>query len=85
MNKGGWVQSVGLVLTTDDLAPADGHIVSQELGATSMILQLFVTAVMFPTAPATRLSYGGGLCTRQGAGCRGFTHLDPEQRPGDTD
>ena len=71
-SRGGWVQSVGLALTTRDLAPADRHVVVQELGATSMILQLFVTAVMCPTAPVTRLSYGGGLPMLQGAQCLWF-------------
>ena len=82
--RGGWVQSVGLALTTRDLAPADRHVVVQELGATSMILQLFVTAVMCPTAPVTRLSYGAASpCSREPSAC-GFTQLDPEQRPRDT-
>lgn len=78
------MQSVGLALTTRDLAPADRHIVVKELGATSMMLQLFVTAVMCPTAPVTRLSYGRGLPTLQGARCPWFHPPDPEQRPRDT-
>lgn len=79
------MQSVGLALTTRDLAPADRHIVVKELGATSMMLQLFVTAVMCPTAPVTRLSYGAASPRSREPGARGFTHLTPSRDPGTRD
>ena len=76
------MQSVGLALTTRDLAPADRHVVVQELGATSMILQLFVTPAAWSAPPSPPRVWLAG--TGQAAGAAESTSRRRGSRSGHT-